>query len=67
MTHSLHVIFAALVAIFMAVSIVKLLLGVAWLAFWFAIMAVKLVVFAIVAVIIFTIVYTFVRRRSRMP
>ena len=58
MTHFVHVFLAALIAIVIAAFTIKILMGIAWLALWFAIAFVKFAIFAVVAVFIFVIVYT---------
>jgi membrane protein implicated in regulation of membrane protease activity len=65
MGHTVLIIIAAFVAVVLALFVVKIMMGVALLTIWLAIVAVKLAFFIVIAVIIFTIIYRFFRRRMR--
>jgi hypothetical protein len=65
MGHTALIIIAAFLAVVLALFVVKIMMGVALLAIWFAIVAVKLAFFIGFAIIIFTIIYMFFRRRLR--
>ena len=62
MSHTAHIILSFLIAVVVAAITLKILVGIAFLAIWFAMAAVKLAIFAVVALIIFGIVYMSFRR-----
>jgi hypothetical protein len=62
MSHTAHIILSLLIAVVVAAITLKILVGIAFLAIWFAMAAVKFAIFAVVSLIIFGIVYMSFRR-----
>jgi hypothetical protein len=62
MSHTAHIMLSFLIAVVVAAITLKILVGIAILAIWFAMAAVKFAIFAVVALIIFGIVYMSFRR-----
>jgi heme O synthase-like polyprenyltransferase len=64
MSHLMIVIIAFIAAVFLAVFCVKLLMGVAAVALWLAIAAIKVGIFVFIASVLFVLIYGKLKRKT---
>jgi len=63
MSHLMIIIIAFIAAVFLAVFCVKLLMGVAAVALWLAIAAIKVGIFVFIAGVLFVLIYTRLKKK----